>query len=553
MVRILGIVLFAALAASGQSTDPEVAALRKQVEEQAKAIAELRDLVKQLVAERVVGKPAPAVGPPPVAPVLAQPAIAAPGPTVRATAPAPFQAFPPVKPENPGPLTIRLGSGVTISPIGLIKLSAIRDSNQSSGDDTPVIARVVGSGPETSGNTGTLKPAPDFRFKARSARVGFDLLAPDPNDRFIITGKLEFDFEGSFAASTARNIGALRANEAELRTAWVQLTTQGATPFFMRFGQAATLFASTTQPTGLELTGQYQFQGNPQQRVPGFVAGIRKDLGGSWDWRFQPEAGFFLASGGEPVSGIGSVYAGNQPSPGQGTIGFGQREGPDSDRPSYQSRAVLEFEPFKGRRVASSQLIGSFVYAERRRYFAPPFQTGNLNYGLTSHIIGYTGEFRFATPWWTLLGKYYRGSDLRFYFSGLGQDVFFDGPSAPLTTTGVLPAMRPVRAQGGFVQLQLPWSVWMQPRDPKLQGFSTNLTYGYDSAFSRDAIRVVGGGRKAQHALMGNFLYQYNRYVQFGLEVNWLEALYLIRQGGPTRGGFVGRNLRWEYSTTLTF
>ena len=101
--------------------------------------------------------------------------------------------------------------------------------------------------------------------------------------------------------------------------------------------------------------------------------------------------------------------------------------------------------------------------------------------------------------------------------------------------------------------MQLPLSVWFQPVNPRLHGFSSNLTYGYDSAFARDAVRVTNGGRKAEHALMGNFLYQYNRYIQFGLEANWLEAIYALRQGGPTRGGFKATNLRWEFGTTLTF
>jgi hypothetical protein len=332
----------------------------------------------------------------------------------------------------------------------------------------------------------------------------------------------------------------------------VQLTTTGDRPFFMRFGQAAALFGSTTQPTGLEVTAQYQFQGNAQERMPGFVSGTSVDLGGAWDWRFRPEAGLFLASGAEPVNSVGSVYAGNTPAPGQGTIGFGQREGPNSGQPSYQTRVLFEFEPFKGQRVAPSYFGGSFQYAERLRFWAPPFQANNLNFSLRSHTIGYTGEFRLATPAWTLLGKYYRGADLRFYFAGMAQDIFFDGP-APLTATGALPAQRPVRAQGGFIQLQLPLSVWFQPRDSRLHGFSANLMYGYDSAFARDAVRVVNGGRKAQHALMGNFIYQYNRYVQFGLEANWLEAIYALRQGGLARGGFKATNLRWEFGATLIF
>ena len=52
---------------------------------------------------------------------------------------------------------------------------------------------------------------------------------------------------------------------------------------------------------------------------------------------------------------------------------------------------------------------------------------------------------------------------------------------------------------------------------------------------------------------MGNFLYQYNRYLQFGIEMNWIEALYTALQGGPARNGRVGTNLRFEFATTFTF
>lgn len=568
MRRVVPILLLLVpLCADGQRSDPEVTALRKQVEAQAAAIAELRAALAELRAATgnapAKGGAAPASAVPVSGAVTASPlklaeTHASPvspagsesseiGPTVRAVPPAPFNPWP--VNMSPGPLAVRIGSGVTINPYGIIKLSAIRDSNSSSGDDFPFFARVVASGPETANTTGTINTPASFRFKSRSSRLGVDIQAPDPNGVFSIFGKLEFDFEGSFPISTNRTIGSLRSSEASIREAWIQLNLKEK-PFFMRFGLASSLFGSTTQPTGLETSAAYAFQGNIQERDPGVVVGTRMDMGGAWDWRCLLEGGLFLPSGGEAIQALGSAFAGNSTAPGQGTLGFGQREGPNSDRPSYQSRMVIEFEPWKGRRIASSYVATSVEYAERTRYWAAPFQVNGLTFGLTSPTKGFTGETRLATPWWTFLGKYYRGDDLRFYFGGMAQDIYFDGP-APLTTTGVIPVQRPIRAQGGFAQLQLPLSAWFNPRNPRLHGFSMNLMAGYDSAFARDARRSQN--RKAQQSVTGDFLYQYNRFLQFGLEYEWIQAMYLTVQGGPERSGRVGKDRRWEFSTTFTF
>lgn len=482
------------------------------------------------------------------------------GATARATIPRPVEVLPLAQPFSTGPLAVRLGSAATVNPYGMIKASVVHDSNLSSGDDFPFFGRVVASGPETANATGTITRPPDFRVKARSARLGVDVQAPDPNERFTITGKLEFDFEGSFPTSTNRNIGALRSSEASIRLAWVRLdTTAAGLPVFLKLGQDFSLFGSTTQPTGLETTGNYMWQGNVGERAPGVVTGARLDLGSGWDVRLAPEAGIFLPSAGEYIaevaasprwgSGLGSVFANNNPAPGQGTTGFGQREGTNSGRPRTEGRMVLEFEPWRARKIPASQIVGSFQFGDRVRYFAPPFQTAGRNFAMRSNSNGYTGEFRLATPWWTLLGKYYRGSDLRYYFGGLAQDIFFDGGD-PFNETVNTPAMRPVRGQGGFAQLQLPLSVWFDPRNPRLHSFSMNWMVGYDSAFARDARR--SGQRRAQGALMGNLLYQYNRYLQFGFETDFIQTYYTSPQG-TFLSGRIGKNLRLEFSTIFSF
>src|SRR6266404_8856541 len=106
-VLLLGLSLGASIAARGQ--DPELAVLRKQVEEQAKAIVELRSALAELKASGATA-PVPKGGAAPASnaggatlPPLTPPAAvsrfpanesAEIGPTVRAVAPAPLNPWP---------------------------------------------------------------------------------------------------------------------------------------------------------------------------------------------------------------------------------------------------------------------------------------------------------------------------------------------------------------------------------------------------------------------------------------------------------------------------
>lgn len=485
---------------------------------------------------------------------------------ITAIAPRPVELLPltPIPPA--GPLAFHLGSGAIVGLSGMIKTNLIQASNESSGDDFPIFARVVGTGPETANSTGTTNKPGSLRLKTRSIRTGLSFSAPDISHKFDISSVLEFDWEGSLAISTNNNTGAIRSPEPRLRLAYLRLDTHlGKTPVFLKVGQDWSLFTSSTMPTGIESTGVYVFQGVTWERLPGIVAGFHRELGGNWKWRIQPEAGIMLAIGGEgifenpfsslPGSGLGSVFSGNVSAPGQAGLGPGQREGVNSDRPHTEGRVVVQFQPFAHHpNVAPSQFIASFEASDRARIFAPPYTVAKpqemQNFILKNQSAGYTAEFRFATPWSTLLGKYYHGTDLRQFFGGLAQDVFYDGPS-PFGSSADLPRMTGVRSQGGFVEWQLPISALFHVERPALQGFSANFYYGQDSAFARDARRT--GGRKAQHGVMADFIYQYNRFVQFGLEMNWTELLYTSRQGGPSRGGLVGTDLRKEFTTTFMF
>jgi len=173
------------------------------------------------------------------------------------------------------------------------------------------------------------------------------------------------------------------------------------------------------------------FQGVLWERLPGIVAGWRHDLGGAWDWKLQPELGLMLPLGGEGIyanplnpqlgSGLGGAFTGSINAPGQTGMGIGQREGSLADRPHTEGRMVLQFSPFADNPgIVPSWFIASFEASDRARIFAPPFTNEKpeplQNFILKNQSLGYSAEFRIATPWSTWIGKYYRGTDLRQFF-----------------------------------------------------------------------------------------------------------------------------------------
>ncbi len=129
---------------------------------------------------------------------------------------------------------------------------------------------------------------------------------------------------------------------------------------------------------------------------------------------------------------------------------------------------------------------------------------------VSSNSDAYSAEVQLPTRFVTLSGKYYSGSDLRFFFGGQLLSNFND--TAGLTSTVSVPSIdgastvvfgllngaptvapqRPVRAQGGFVQLGVPLSRLVDA-NPKGRnaGWSAYLYYGFDEAMQRDARRFA--------------------------------------------------------------
>ena len=214
------------------------------------------------------------------------------------------------------------------------------------------------------------------------------------------------------------------------------------------------------------------------QRVPQVRAGFNYNLGGARSWKIQPEFAIVLPA------------FGNLPTNVADQLGFGERQGADSDRPGVQGRVVLQWQLDKAEGVSPAEFIVSFEHARRTAIvtaasvpaqFSSAFPAGAE---VSSNSDAYSAEFQLPTRFVTLSGKYYAGSDLRFFLGGQLLSNFND--TAGLTSTVSVPSIdgastvvfgllngvptvapqRPVRGQGGFVQLGFPLSR-LADADPK--------------------------------------------------------------------------------------
>jgi hypothetical protein len=128
----------------------------------------------------------------------------------QATAPTVIAAVAPVRllqvdpPKREGLIPdIRLGSGARLKLYGFFKTSLVHDSSSPQGNDFPLPLLAADTGPNNS---------PEFHLRARGLRLGanFEWLDPAPNT--VITGRLEFDFEGDFTRVNNRNISSIRSS-----------------------------------------------------------------------------------------------------------------------------------------------------------------------------------------------------------------------------------------------------------------------------------------------------------------------------------------------------
>ncbi|HZE71537.1 MAG TPA: hypothetical protein VE135_18690 [Pyrinomonadaceae bacterium] len=488
-------------------------------------------------------------------------------PTVIAAV-APLRLLPIDPPKREGLIPdLKLGSGARIKPYGYFKTSVIHDSSSPLGNDFPLPLLSADTGPNSS---------PEFHLKARALRLGANFEWLDPAPKTVITGRVELDFEGDFTRVNNRNISSIRSSQPSIRLAWARIDRRfnDKVTGFALFGQDWTPFASSTLPTTIENTnfGGIGY-GAIYQRLPQVRAGFSYNAGGARSWKIQPEFAIVLPAFGDLPANVADQ------------LGFGERQGSDSNQPGVQGRVVLQGQLDRAEGVAPAEFIVSFEHARRTAIvtagnvpaqFRAAFPAG---VEVSSNSDAYSAEAQLPTRFVTLAGKYYSGSDLRFFFGGQLLSNFND--TAGLTSTVGVPSIdgastvvfgllngvatvapqRPVRGQGGFVQLGFPLSriVDANPKG-RNAGWTAFLYYGFDEALQRDARRFAPV-RGRSDLFSGNLQYKLNSWVTFAFEQGYYRTRAANRSGFDFGGlplfrgvpSYTSHNVRSEFATIFTF
>ena len=475
-------------------------------------------------------------------------------------------------PREAGTPGFKIGS-VRVTPYGFLKATFVHDSSSPNGDDFPLNGFI-------SSDTGP-RGAPEFHVKARSSRIGSNLEWLDPSSNFTITGKFEADFEGNFTRVDNRNLSSARSSMLSIRLAYARIDYKfsDTNSVNLVFGQDWTPFVSSTLPNVLEGTWSTSSFGNAYERAPQMRVGWTHNFG---SFQLMPEVAMVF-----PLFGT-------TPSPANlaNQLGYGERQGADSGRPEVQGRIVGQFQLDHAPGVAPAQIIFSGMQGRRDAVvlatnvpsaFQSAFPNGAK---ATSTAAGWSGEFQLPTRYATLIGKYYSGSDLRFFFGGELFSNFNDtagltGPGsvgAPIgvasvdgastvffganaSGTPVVAPQRPVRSQGGFVNLGLPLSrILGADPEGRNMGWSVYFHYGVDFAKARDVARLgANGTRHKSPVYAGTLYYKLNNWVTFAFEQSLYETYGMIL---PTTGNFplvngvpsrTWRDLRSEGGTIFTF
>jgi hypothetical protein len=432
---------------------------------------------------------------------------------------------------------IKLGP-IGLTPYGFLKATFIHDSSSPGGDDFPLPGFLADSGPNA---------APEFHVKARSTRFGNNFEWLDPSSSVTVTGKFEMDFEGNFNRSDNRNLSSIRSSNPSIRLAYgrIDWKVNDTNTLTAVMGQDWTPFGSSTLPNMLETTGLGIAFGDIYERSPQFRSGYTHNFG---KWQLMPEIAVVLPAIGDTPS---AANISNQ-------LGYGERQGPDSNTPQVEGRIVGQFQLDDAPGVAPAQLIVSFEEGHRTAIvlgaavptaYKAAFPTGAR---VGSDTNGWDFEWQLPTRYATLIGKFYSGSDLRYYFAGqlfsnynaiagftnLASTTSIDGASTVFFGTNsagapvVVPQL-PVRARGGFTQLGLPLSRWFG-HDPegRHSGWSLYVMYGTDQANTNDLLHIsaVAGSRSRSDMTVGTLNYKLNKWVSFAYE----QSLYRTRANTRT-------------------
>lgn len=529
-------------------------------------------------------KPAgPATTPQPAAPAV-----------IAAVAPLRVLQFEPAKREGLIP-DIRIGTGARLKLYGFFKASIVHDTSSPQGNDFPLPLLAQDTGPNLS---------PEFHVKVRAFRFGANFEWLDPAPKTSITGRLEFDFEGNFTRANNVNISSIRNSQPRIRLAWVRIDRKfsESTSGFALFGQDWTPFGSSTLPNLIETTGLGLAYGTLYTRTPQARLGINWKTPRYRALSFQPEFAIVMPAFGDLPADITTVAGGvTVPVPNQegigNQLGFGERQGPDSNRPEIEGRFVTQWQLDRAPSVVPAQLIFSFVHGHRRAIVPagnvpllanPPagvattvFRTAFPNgVEVDSTRNGWTAEIQLPTRFMTVVGKYYRGTDLRWFFAGqllsnfddlagltnVTRGFSVDGASTPaFGLAGGFPVVapeRPVRDQGGFLNVGFPLSrIFNANPKGRNAGWTAYLHYGIDEIPARDARRFNNGGARGTKSdlFAGNIQYKLNTWVTFALEESYYRTRSANSPGAgplPLLRGIPSRqahDIRSEFATIFTF
>jgi hypothetical protein len=452
---------------------------------------------------------------------------------------------------------------VGVLPYGFLKATFIHDSSSPNGDDFPLPGFLGDSGPTAS---------PEFHIKARSSRLGTRLEWLDPSSKLSVTGKFEMDFEGNFSRADNRNLSSIRSGMPSIRLAYARLDYRATShdTFSALFGQDWTPFASSTLPSILETTGLGIGFGVLWERDPQMRFGWTHNFGG---FQVMPEVALVLPASGDTPAAANLVDQ----------LGYGERQGADSDRPSLQARLVFQWQLDHAPGVPPAQVIFSAENGSREAIVlgsAVPaaYQTAFARGAtVSSKTDGWATEWQLPTRYATLIGKYYGGSDLRWFFAGQLFSNFNDilgltGVASASSIDGastvdfglrngipVVAPQRPVRAAGGFFSLGLPISrIFGADPQGRNAGWSVYFTYGTDEAKARDLLRLEPAGSRARSDMsVGTVYYKLNKWVTFAFE----QSLYRTRANTEASGYplFMGmpqhewKDIRSEGGTIFSF
>jgi hypothetical protein len=322
---------------------------------------------------------------------------------------------------------------------------------------------------------------------------------------------------------------------------------------YLEAGQDWTLFGSSVLPNILETTFLGAFYGDIYERSPQMMVGVVQKLGGSRNVKLAPTFAIMMPSSGQ-IEKLGSLGLAAQ-------LGQGEREGADSGRPELEARVALQFQLDKAPGVAPAQILWS-GFQSRRTSLVPnsAMAAGPAGYatafpnGFSTSSTQYGNQIGISLPtrWATLVASGYFGGDLRFFFGGQVNSYYTDTAGltnvkeyttldgGPLAAAGgaalgtnasgavVIAPQRAVRAFGGFVNLGLPLSRWMNA-NPKGHnaGWQLYLHAGKDQVVKGDATTPNAGAAANSLSplplLMGKVFaatlyYKVNPYCTFGVE-----------------------------------